>query len=191
MLASGFVLSEVCAEWPAAQSWFLRMPEQLAAVLGWTAGAGWIEGIWTLGVVPLCLWTVLGSLAVLRGGAKTLAEAWRRLALPMAVVVAAGHMSKGLAKFTSWVGHLPYALGTPDGVTTSLAMNAKELAKPAPVLPIGLVSSLGVALLLVGTWLALREARLADGEGHRRRALPLLVLATVYLCLVSGWRFAA
>lgn len=190
MLASGFVLSEICAEWPDAQALFQHLPEQAAATIGWEAGAGWIEGLWTLLVVPLLLWAALGGVTVLLGGAQNLVDAWRRLALPVAVVVAAGHMGKGLAKFVSWVGHLPYALAQPDGVANSVAMAAKELDKPAALLPLGAVSTLGLGLVLGFTALACREARLTDEDGYRRRLAGPLLLAALYALVVYGWRFA-
>lgn len=190
MVASGFVLSEICTEWPAAQALFQHLPEQAAATVGWEAGAGWLEGLWTLLVVPLLLWAALGGVTVLLGGVRNVFDAWRRLALPVAVVVAAGHMSKGLAKFVSWVGHLPDALAQPDGMASSLAMAAKVLDKPTALLPIGAVSTLGLGLVLGGTLLACREARLADEVGYRRRTIATVVLAVVYGMVISGWRFA-
>lgn len=190
MLASGFVLSEICAEWPAAQALFQHLPEQAAATIGWEAGAGWIEGLWTLLVVPVVLWAALGGVTMVLGGARNLFDAWRRLALPVAVVVAAAHMSKGLAKVTSWIGHLPYALHQPDGVATSLAMAAKELARPAPVLPLSIASDLGLALMVVAAWFAVRELRLADGAGCRRRVPAAVLLAALYGAIICGWRWA-
>ena len=40
---------------------------------------GWVEAAWTLLVVPAVVWLVLGGVARVAGGAKSLAEAWRRL----------------------------------------------------------------------------------------------------------------
>ncbi len=191
MLASGFVLSEVCAEWPAAQAVFQRLPEQAAEAAGWAAGAGWVEGLWALLVVPLVVWSALGGLTVLLGGARRLPDAWRRLALPVAVVVAAAHMSKGLAKFTSWLGHLPSALDQPDGIATTLAMNAETMARPGALISIQAASAIGLVMLAGFTALACREARLADQAGYRRLLPAPLLLAAVYAVVVFGWRLVS
>jgi hypothetical protein len=73
-------------------------------MLGASHLAGWIEGVWTIGVFPLLLWSLLAGLLMLLQGASSWAEGVRRLAslaLPLAVVIAAGHMAKGLAKSAS------------------------------------------------------------------------------------------
>jgi hypothetical protein len=54
-----------------------------------------------IGVFPLLLWSLLAGLLMLLQGASSWAEGVRRLALPLAVVIAAGHMAKGLAKSAS------------------------------------------------------------------------------------------
>jgi hypothetical protein len=103
-------------------------------MLGASHLAGWIEGVWIIGVFPLLLWSLLAGLLMLLQGASSWAEGVRRLALPLAVVIAAGHMAKGLAKFVSWAGFLPVAWKQPDGVSTSLAMAVKTMKQPASLL---------------------------------------------------------
>ena len=92
MLVSGFVISELCSEWSSAQVVFQTVPKAVAVWSGLTAQAGWIEGIWTLLVVPSIVWSLLGVLVIALRGAANLSEAWRRLALPLAVVIGAGHL---------------------------------------------------------------------------------------------------
>lgn len=187
MLVSGFVTYELCGVWKAADPVFLWVPNQVKAA--WNAGAwgGWIQGLWTVFLVPLLLWLVLGAASRLLGGAKSLGEAWRRLALPMAVVVAAGHLAKGLEKFTSWAGFLPYAFREPTGVQTAVQMNAKALAQPAAWLSLPALSAITLALIGAAIWLAIREARLADPRNYRRRVLPIVLLGGFYAFLVFGW----
>jgi polyferredoxin len=189
MLVSGFVVSELLSEWKAAQAVFLWAPEEVAALLGATRYAGWIEGIWTLFVVPAIVWTTLGGLIVLARGAAGLREAWRRLAIPLAVVIASGHMSKGLAKFVSWVGFLPLAARDPVGIETAEALAGKTLPQPASVLPMVAVSVVAMILVVTAACFALRELRLAQGETHRRYRLPVAVLASGFLFVVFGWGF--
>jgi hypothetical protein len=165
------------------------MPEEVASLLGATQYAGWIEGIWTLCVVPSIVWAVLGGLVVLVRGASGLVEAWRRLAIPLAVVIAFAHMCKGLAKVVSWVGFLPLAASDPVGAETAQAITAKALPQPASLLPMIVVSLLAMVLVITAAYFALRELRLAQGEMHRRYRLPVLVLASCFLFIVFGWGF--
>jgi hypothetical protein len=187
VMVSGFVASELCSEWAAAKAVFAWVPEQFAAALGMKSLAGWIEGVWTIIVVPLAVWLILGAAVRLAGGARSLAEAWRRLALPAAVIIAAGQMAKGLAKFMSWAGYLPLALGDPQGTDTALAIQAKTLSQPAGLISLPTVSILSLILVAALIVFALRESRLADAATHRSRIAPLLVLGAATLALILGW----
>jgi polyferredoxin len=189
MLVSGFVTSELMSEWPAAQAWFLMVPEHAARFLGAEIHAGWLEAVWVLLVVPGIAWLLLASLVLAVRGAAGISEAWRRLALPLAVVVAAGHMCKGLAKFVSWIGFLPLAASDPVGVNAAAAINAKTIAQPAAIIPMPAVSVIAMVLVLCGAWLAFREARLAQREGYRGYYLPLAGVAASFLFVVFGWGF--
>lgn len=187
MVVSGFVTYELCGVWKAADAVFQWVPRSVSAAWGLGSAAGWVQGIWTVFVVPALLWLLLGCVALALGAARGLGDAWRRLALPMAVVVAAGHMAKGLEKFTSWAGYLPLALAEPEGIRTALGITAKTVAPPAPWLPAGALSL--VACLLIGASipLAMREARLADPGGSLARLLPIAVLGATYFFVVAGW----
>jgi hypothetical protein len=187
MVVSGFVTYELSGVWKAAEPVFLWAPRQVSAALNAGAAAGWIQALWTIAVVPILIWLALGAVTLLFGGAKSLGEAWRRLALPAAVVVATGHMAKGLEKFTSWAGFLPYAWAEPSGVQTALAMHAKTMPQPAAWFTLPTLSVLAMLLLALGIVLALREARLAHSEKAAARFAPLLLLGGFYLFLVSGW----
>lgn len=187
VLVSGFVISELCSEWPAAQGAFKWVPQHAAAAAGMDQWAGWFEALWTLALVPAVVWAVLGGLTIAVGAASQMAEALKRLALPLAVVVAAGHMSKALAKGTSWVGYLPKALADPSGVSTALGIQQKTLAAPSPLLPMPLVSAAALGLVILGAVLALREFRLAGVERPRRFAVPTLALSGFFAFLVLGW----
>jgi len=187
MIVSGFVIYELTGVWKAAEPLFLWVPKQVSAALSVGTAAGWIQGLWTIAVVPLLLWLALGGVTLVLQGAKSMGEAWRRLALPMAVVVAAGHMAKSLEKFTSWAGFLPYAWMEPTGVQTAIKMNAKAMEQPAAWLSARTLSLL--AMLIVGSAivLSIREARLTDPQRYPRRLAPLLLLGGFFFFLVFGW----
>jgi polyferredoxin len=190
MLVSGFVSSELCSEWTAAKHVFLWVPEAVTGWLGRPTLAGWVEGVWTLLIVPSLVWLLLGTLVMLARGAPNLAEAWRRLALPLAVIISAGHLCKGLAKMTSWIGFLPLAARDPIGAETARRLAAKTMPAPAAILPMATVSVVAIVLVLTAAWFALREVRLAQGESHHYR-VPVLALAGCFLFIVLGWGFSA
>jgi hypothetical protein len=187
MLVSGFVAYELCSEWTAAKNVFLCVPTAVSESLGWTAYEGWIKGVWMLFVVPLAMWLVLGGLVLLFRGAGSIGEAWRRLAIPLVVIIAAGHMAKGLAKIVSWGGFMPFALKDPTGTVTASAITSETLAQPSKLLPMSVVSGLSVLLLVVMTYFAFRESHIADSSTHRTRLLPVALIAVASVCIVVGW----
>ncbi len=189
MLVSGFVISELCSEWSTAQAIFLWVPKAVAAWIELTSQAGWIEGIWTLLVVPSIVWSALGGFVLAHRGVASFGEAWRRLALPLAVVIAAGHLCKGLAKVASWAEFLPLALHDPNGTNTALRLSAKTIPQPASLLPMFVVSAMAIVLVLTGTYFALREARLANPETYKRYHLALIALAACFVYIVFGWGY--
>ncbi|MCR4415484.1 MAG: 4Fe-4S binding protein, partial [Thermoguttaceae bacterium] len=124
IVLSGYVGYELCSEWKEAQAAFLWVPETVAAWLGLSRAVGWVRGLWAVVVFPITLWTILGIPVVLLRGAGSLGEAWRRLAVPMTVILAAGHLAKGVAKFAQWAGYSALAWADPSGVTTAQAIVA-------------------------------------------------------------------
>jgi ferredoxin len=189
MVVSGFVISELFSEWKAAQTYYLWLPERVLDGLGGKGFAGWREGVWTVVVVPTVVWLILGAMVLLALGASSLAEAWRRLALPVAVVMAAGQMAKGLAKFVSWAGFVPLAAKDPVGVETATALAAKTMPEPAALLSKTSVSVIAIVLVLTAACFALREVRLAQRETHVRYLAPVLVVAASFAFIVFGWGF--
>jgi len=187
IMVSGFVASELCSEWSAAKAAFAWVPDQVTAAWGAKSLGGWIEGVWTIVLVPLAVWLILGGAVRAAGGARSLGEAWRRLALPAAVIIAAGQMAKGLAKFMSWAGYLPLAFREPRGIDTALAIQAKSLSQPAGLISLSTVSVISLILVAAMIVFALRESRLADATTHRSRLAPLLLLGAATLGLILGW----
>ena len=189
MLVSGFVTYELFSEWKTAQAFYLWTPYTVVEIIGVGAWEGWIKGIWMLFVVPLLLWLVLGGIVMLFRGAQSVGEAWRRLALPLVVVIAAGHMAKGLAKISSWGGYLPMALKEPQGTETAVAITAGSLDKPGPLAPIVIVSLLSLLLLATMAYFSLHESRLADLDTHKSRVPSILLAVIASGFLIFGWGF--
>ncbi|MBI5440694.1 MAG: 4Fe-4S binding protein [Deltaproteobacteria bacterium] len=189
MLVSGFVTWELLAEWPRAEDVFLSIPRWLANGLGVPSLSGFLVGVWALAFVPLALWTLAFAAARMAGSTGSIGTTWRRLALPVAVVVSAGHMAKGLAKVVSWGPFLPGALHDPTGVATAIALSTRASSQPPALTPLPVVAAVGAILILAGTFLAAREARLSETEGRvdRRLLAPKLALAAAYLGVMVGW----
>lgn len=193
MLVSGFVTWELLTEWHRGEEVFLMLPQWVSQQIGLPWLSGYLNGIWALVVVPLVIWTVMAGVVRLFGGSSTISQTWRRLALPIAAVVAAGHITKGLAKFVSWAGFLPYALKDPVGTKTVLDVNHQTIPQPGPLLSLPVVAGVGIVLVLIGLSFAIRESRLAHPEtkAHHRTLIPQLGLAAAFLCIICGWVFAS
>jgi len=190
MLVSGFVAWELCTEWKKAEVVFLATPQWLIEQTAATgAAAGFLKGAWALLVVPGFVWLALASLLRLLGERRSIGETFRVMALPMAVVVAAGHLSKGLAKFVSWLPFLPDALRDPAGGATAQAITAKTLATPAALLASTTVSAICLALIVAAFFFAVREHRLAhpDKPLRLRAVLPVAVVALAFAGVIAGW----
>ncbi|MCL5743517.1 MAG: 4Fe-4S binding protein [Acidobacteria bacterium] len=189
MFVSGFVSSEVASEWTAARSLFLAPAEWAVRTVGAPNFGGWVEGVWTIGIFPLLLWSLFAGLLMLFKGASSWGEALRRIALPVAVVIAAGQMAKGLAKFTSWAGFLPVAWKEPPGVATSLAMAAKTMTQPAPLISLQAVSIASSAIILVSFYYSHRELRLSNGAVLGIWRIPAIAISSAFVFVILGWGF--
>jgi hypothetical protein len=189
MLVSGFVTWELFTEWPAAEKLFLAVPQWVSQQLQMPWLSGYFAGLWALVLVPLIIWSLMGLLVRLLDSDISLSLAWRRLALPVAVIVSAGHMAKGLAKLSSWLGFLPYAASDVAGIETVQAITNKALPTPTPLLPLAIVAVIGVILLSVGLFFALRETKLSHQQAYRAYLLPQFILAVGFVLIVCGWAF--
>lgn len=188
MLVSGFVTWELASEWPAAEHVFLAVPQWASVHLSVSWLSGYVNGVWAMVVVPVIVWSALGWMGRLLGERDNFGMFWRRITLPMAVVIAAGHMSKGVAKSVAWAGFLPYAITEPSGIRTATAISTHAVLPPHALLPKTIVVMVAGMLILGALSLAFREAWLADGG--RRRPATVAVLATmtgVFFILVLGW----
>jgi len=70
----------------------------------------------------------MAAIVRVAGGREPMRVTWRRLALPVAVVVSAGHMTKGLAKLTSWPPFLPQ----PSTIPRAPAPCSRSRPRPFP-----------------------------------------------------------
>lgn len=189
MVVSGFVLWELTTEWPAAEAIFVALPERLAAWIGLEAWSGLVSGLWALLLVPITLWTAAALTAKLAGDTRPVLLFWRQVALPISLVVAAGHMSKGLAKLASWIVYLPYALDNPTGLDTIAQFGAKTVLQPQPLISMAVAGGIGTVLVVAGFVLACRELRLVNSSVRRRHYLPLGMAAALALAVIVGWPF--
>lgn len=131
MMAFGFVLWELCTESPRGLAIFLAAPSWAAKQLEASqALKGFLNWAWALVIVPSVLAFSLASLARLLGHGRHVGDLLRTYALPLAVVVAAGHMAKALAKFNTWAPFLPGAIDKPDGIETMRAIMTGAAAAP-------------------------------------------------------------
>lgn len=189
MVLSGFVTFEVIGAWPKIEEAMLWPAAYVAEEVLPFVSTGWIEGLWCLAIVPIALWLLLGLIATALGEVQGIGETWRRIALPMAVIISSVHMAKGIEKIATWGGFLPGALQEPLGVHTAMAIGEKIIASPGPLLPHIMYATIGVFLIALGLRYALRESRIANGTLPRSHAIQLAVVAVLLAVCVTGWGF--
>ncbi len=189
MLDSGFVISELAEEVPEIEKAFLTAPTWVATRIGWTDGASWLGGGWAIVVFPLLLWWLLAAAARLLGARESFGALWRQLALPIAVVVSAAHMSKALAKFVSSVPFMPGALRDPGGIATARGMMAGTQPRPTALLDFSMAAIIGLVIVITALLLAFREQRLRSMPGTPilRERLPVALLACAFLAIIAHW----
>lgn len=191
MLVSGFVMYELCTEWVQAKHVFLWVPQQLSLNMGLNTNNGWIKGFWTLFIFPFLLWSFFGAIVKLFEFNTNLTTIWRRLVLPLVLVISAGHMVKGIAKLVSWVGFLPYAIHDPYGFKAAHEFTTGILQIPSHLIDKYIVSIIGIAIILFGVYFAIREFRLRYVEWRVYWLLPNGILTIIFLFIVCGigWPF--
>lgn len=187
IMVSGFVTYELCTEWNLAKEVFLWVPQKVSELLNANIYSGWIKGLWTLFIFPLLLWSVLGGFYRLFRRDGNFLDAWRKLALPMAVLISAGHMAKAVAKIASWGAFLPLALHNLSGIETANSLTQNLLLVPEVVLSKFVVSLIGSILLIVGFFFAVREARLANSNDYHLQVFPKLAVGGLFLGIILGW----
>ena len=186
MLVSGFVTWELCAEWPKAEELFLFVPELVNRSLGSAWLSGHIEGLWAMVMFPLLIWALMGLGMRALGESAGIGKLWRRIALPVAAVVSVGHMSKGLAKFVTWVGFLPHALRDPNGTQTVVEISRGILPKPGALLSLPLVALIASTLIGLGAFYAVRVARTSHPGSSCSALLIKGTFAALFLVAIVG-----
>jgi hypothetical protein len=68
-------------------------------------------------------------------------------------------------------------------------MAARTMQQPASLVSLQVVSIIGMGLVAVALWLALRELRLANGEVRRIWRFPAVAVALVFSFVICGWGF--
>lgn len=184
MLVSGFVTSELTTEWNAANKIFVALPEYITNITGLHSIAGFIEGLWTIVIYPLLLWTIFGTITILTKGAESLTDAWRRLALPLVVIISAGHLTKAIAKLNAWIGFLP------NSFTNATNGNTNAATAGINVTPFLIsnkfVSIIGLTLLTIALIYSLRVEKITDKQKSYSRFIPKIILYLFFSFIAFG-----
>ncbi|MDZ7766045.1 MAG: hypothetical protein U5K00_16770 [Melioribacteraceae bacterium] len=183
MLVSGFVTYELSTEWAAANKMFLIIPDFLTDQLGLENAAGFIKGIWTIGIFPLLLWTLLGVLTVLTKGAKSIFDAWRELALPSVIIISAGHVIKAVAKLNTWAGYIPGSIKDTNGEETAKLISAGVNIPEAFISNLA-VSIIGIFILVLAFIYSIREEKIIFNSYINSHFLPKLILFLLFSTIV-------
>jgi polyferredoxin len=187
MLVSGFVISDLTTEWKAANKVFLVIPEFFTDAIQLHSFGGFVEGLWSIILFPLLLWSILGLITIFTKGAQSLTDAWRRLALPLVVIISAGHLTKAIAKLNSWIGFLPGSIQDPTGQSSLQNINA-GIYHPSVVFSNQAVSIAGIILLTSAFLFSIREEKIIHGNSLLR-ITPKIFIYLLYLFIVIGIGF--
>jgi hypothetical protein len=185
MLVSGFVTSELTTEWKTANKIFTSIPDSFTNLIQADKFGGFIEGFWTFVIFPLLLWLLFGLILKLTKSVNNITDAWRQLALPLVIIISAGHLAKAVAKLNSWLEFVPKSLADPSG-QNSLKLIAAETFKPSAFLNNQIVSVVGIVLLIVALFLSIREEKIINGSFINIRLLPKFILFIIYITIVFG-----
>ena len=184
MLVSGFVTSELTTEWKAVNKIFIAIPEYITYLTGLHSLGGFIEGLWTIILFPLLLWTILGLITLLSKGSHSLTDAWRRIALPLVIIISAGHITKAVAKLNTWIGFLKGSFNDPSGINTlkKFELGAKI---PGAIFSNQIVSIIGLLLLSTALIFSFREEKIISNNSYKR-IIPKLVIFAIYGFIILG-----
>ncbi|MGE5410284.1 MAG: 4Fe-4S binding protein [Clostridiales bacterium] len=147
MIDSGFVIGELAEQWPTADKAVMAIPELVSEYLGLQTYSAWIEGIWTLLVFPLLLWTIFGLSLKIAGKSGSISDAWRNFALRAVIIFSAGHLIKSLLKVTESLSYITYAIKDPKGLNNLKAISSGVFSKPDHIL--SPVSTIILCLIII------------------------------------------
>ena len=181
MLVSGFVTSELTAEWKAANEIFVVVPEFTTNITGLHSMGGFIEGLWTIIIFPLLLWSAFGLITTLAKDAESITDAWRRLALPLVIIISTGHLTKAIAKLNSWLGFFPGSLN--DSIQLQSGINL-----PQPFFANWIVSVIGAIIITVGLSYSIREEKIKN-KRYYENIIPKLIVYLLFISIVIGIGF--
>ena len=185
VLLSGFVTYELTTEWNYAKKLFLFVPTYLSNLIGIDSLNGSIKGIWTIGIFPFALWSLFGLFIYLFRGAKSIFEAWQKIALQMVIIIAAGHMIKAIAKLNSWLGYYQNSFEDPIGINTAMLYSSGSL-NPTFFISKFIVSIIGLILLSASFIYSLREERLIGVSSVSLSLFPKIILFVLFSIIVLG-----
>jgi len=187
MLVSGFVTSELTTEWKAANDIFIAIPEYVTNLTELHSVTGFIEGFWAIIIFPLLLWTFFGLITILTKDADSITDAWRRLALPLVIIISVGHLTKAVAKLNTWIGYVPNSIPNLKAENNSILLAGNNNQITA-LFSTATVSIIGILLLTIALSYSIRETKIKDNY-YLSRIIPKLFIYLVFLFITIGIGF--
>ncbi|MGE5496775.1 MAG: hypothetical protein ACM3Q2_01790, partial [Syntrophothermus sp.] len=86
---------------------------------------------------------------------------WRNSSFRILILIAAGHLIKGLLKFSESVSYIPLALSDPDGVSNLKALHNGQLLIPGPLLNNSTLIIMAVIILVPAIYFYRREGKIS------------------------------
>ncbi|MGE5430646.1 MAG: 4Fe-4S binding protein [Syntrophomonadaceae bacterium] len=157
MIDSGFVLGEICEQWDFTDKIFMAVPEYFMNYFNFQGYSGWIEGVWTLFIFPLLLWTIMGIFLKSTGGLKSIIHSWRAFAFRAVIIFSSLHLIKSFLRFAEWSAFLPYAVKDPRGINNAKAFSSGALLYPQSVFNPFIILAISIVILCFALYFFLRE----------------------------------
>lgn len=185
IIVSGFVTYELTTEWKPAKEIFLFVPTFLTQYFNLENISGFIKSVWTIGIFPLLLWILLGLFSKIQKRKIYIFEFWRELALPLVIIISAGHLIKALAKLNSWIVFLPKSIqNTFSNEQLSQSTTIGNL--PDPLVSSFFISMTGILILFISLFYSMREEKIFYNRYINSHFIPKMIVFIFFLILVVG-----
>jgi polyferredoxin len=146
MMVLGWFTKEIGGEVPWINAIIRDAPVAFLNRLAPSISPGWFTALWFVVLFPLTAWGSIALIGFLLGHRSGIRQLLLAIATGIAPIAAVAHLTKAVAKMSSWGGFIPIALKEPHGLKTMERL-ADHAISPPPVL-------LGMTLPVIG-WIVL------------------------------------
>ena len=196
---SGFVIEEMFHEWHLGEYYYSFLPDAFKRLIHIKPFFGFVDGIWSMVVVPLMLWLLIGLIGKALNLATTIKKIWFRISLPLITILIGAQLVRAFSKFSDWITHLtsafegfiqriilhPLPIFSTVGFSmpeTSEGLYARHFFSNNTILIFSLM------VLTLFSWFAIKEAKNISEDGNKYSYM-IAILAVLNMVVVIMPRF--